>query len=54
MHGRDYVLPDDVKEMVIPVLAHRVIPKMQTSQRSMQTAETILAEIMAAVPAPIA
>ena len=53
MHGRDFVLPDDVKEMVIPVLAHRVIPKMQTSQRSMQTAETILAEITAATPAPI-
>jgi lipoprotein-releasing system permease protein len=53
MHGRDFVLPDDVKEMVIPVLAHRVIPKMQTSHRSMQTAETILAEITAAVPAPI-
>jgi len=40
--------------MVIPVLAHRVIPKMQTTQRSAQTAETILAEITAAVPAPIA
>ena len=53
MHGRDFVLPDDVKEMVIPVLAHRVIPKMQTTQRSAQTAETILAEITAAVPAPI-
>ena len=53
MHGRDFVLPDDVKEMVIPVLAHRVIPKMQTTQRSAQTADTILAEITAAVPAPI-
>ena len=25
IRGRDYVLPDDVKEMAIPVLAHRVI-----------------------------
>lgn len=25
IEGRDYVIPDDVKEMVIPVLAHRLI-----------------------------
>lgn len=26
IHGRDYVVPDDVKHLVIPVLAHRMIP----------------------------
>ena len=25
MQGRDYVLPDDVQHMAVPVLAHRVI-----------------------------
>ena len=25
MLGRDYVLPDDIKELAIPTLAHRVI-----------------------------
>lgn len=25
--GRDYVVPDDVKRLTVPVLAHRVIPK---------------------------
>jgi len=27
LKGRDYVIPDDVKELVIPVCAHRVISK---------------------------
>ncbi len=27
LRGRDFVVPDDVKMLVIPVLAHRVIPK---------------------------
>lgn len=26
MHGRDYVIPDDLKGLVIPVCAHRIIP----------------------------
>jgi MoxR-like ATPase len=25
--GRDYVIPDDVKRLAIPVLAHRVLPR---------------------------
>ena len=27
MHGRDYVIPDDVQALAVPVLAHRVTPK---------------------------
>jgi len=27
VRGRDFVVPDDVKQLVLPVLAHRVIPK---------------------------
>ena len=25
IRGRDYVIPDDVKELAVPVLAHRII-----------------------------
>ena len=25
IHGRDYVIPDDVKALAVPVLAHRII-----------------------------
>jgi MoxR-like ATPase len=27
LHGRDYVLPDDLKRLAVPVLAHRLIPR---------------------------
>ena len=27
IHGRDYVIPDDVKALAVPVLAHRVVPR---------------------------
>ena len=26
MHGRDFVLPDDVDALAVPVLAHRLVP----------------------------
>ena len=25
IRGRDYVIPDDVKELAVPVLAHRIV-----------------------------
>ena len=27
LSGRDFVVPDDVKKLAAPVMAHRVIPK---------------------------
>ena len=35
IRGRDYVLPDDVKEMAIPVLGHRVIVPPSSRMRGM-------------------
>ena len=32
MEGRDYVIPDDVKEMAVPVLAHRLTQKNHTGR----------------------
>ena len=37
LDGRDYVLPDDVKAMAVPVLSHRVISKSQNSVRLAQS-----------------
>ena len=34
IRGRDYVIPDDVKELAVPVLAHRVVLKGIGSQNS--------------------
>src|SRR5262245_6317782 len=30
--GRDYVLPDDVKQLAVPVLAHRIVPSAVASE----------------------
>ncbi|MDA8219070.1 MAG: MoxR family ATPase, partial [Dehalococcoidales bacterium] len=50
--GRAYVIPDDVKRLVTPVLAHRLITSVQTRLRGRALAE-ILAEVLAAVPVPV-
>ncbi len=51
--GRDYVIPDDVKTLVQPVLAHRLIlsPEAQMGER---TAASVLDELLGSVPIPAA
>lgn len=50
--GRDFATPDDIKELVIPVLAHRVIPKSGYAGATGET-EEILREILNEVPVPV-
>lgn len=55
VEGRDYCVPDDVKKMAIPALAHRLILSSKvspTGRGSDQTVE-ILSEILDAVPVPV-
>lgn len=51
--GREYVLPDDVKAMVLPVLSHRLIlsPKGKTQ---FTDAQTYLQSVLNSVPVPMA
>jgi MoxR-like ATPase len=51
--GRDYVLPDDVQRMALPVLAHRIIVRPESLLRG-HTASGILTSIMAAIDVPLA
>lgn len=51
-HGRDYVLPDDIKYLAPFVLTHRLILGAQTRLRG-RTTEDIVKEIVEAVPAPV-
>lgn len=51
MDGRDYVLPDDIKTLARPALAHRVILSPAARLRDLN-AEQILGEILARVPVP--
>ena len=49
--GRDYLLPDDVKRAVQPVLRHRVILKPEAELEGFD-ADRVLADVIAAVPVP--
>ena len=51
--GRDFVLPDDVKAVAVPVLAHRVVSRSQNSVRLSQSAETVIEYILSTVTSPI-
>jgi MoxR-like ATPase len=50
--GRDFVLPDDVKRMVLPVLGHRVIIRPESRLRKV-TAATVLREVVDEVRVPV-
>ncbi|MCB0974331.1 MAG: MoxR family ATPase [Actinobacteria bacterium] len=49
--GRDYVVPDDVKLLAVPVLAHRLVLSGEATFRGMHTT-TVVEEITNAVPVP--
>ena len=49
--GRDYVLPDDIKRLAVPVLAHRVIVGPAARLREL-SAEQIVQEILDNTPVP--
>jgi MoxR-like ATPase len=49
--GRDYTTPDDVKELAVPVLAHRLVMRNSSSGRR-STASDVIQEILTTVPVP--
>jgi len=51
LSGRDYVLPDDVKAVAIPALAHRLILSPELWTRDVR-AEDVVADILARTPVP--
>ncbi len=55
IEGRDYCLPDDVKRLVIPVFAHRVIvnARLDVLGNDQSNAEGILSEILEEIPVPL-
>jgi len=44
LDGRDYVIPDDIQALAMPVLAHRLFPAAQ--------AEQVLADLVNGIPLP--
>jgi MoxR-like ATPase len=53
--GRSYALPDDVKQLVVPVFAHRIVvnPGVESFDRRNDDAGDILIEILDQVPVPL-
>ena len=55
VQGRDYCLPDDVKRLAAPVLAHRVVANQRAAStlRRNEEAEKILQDILDSVEVPL-
>ncbi len=52
LHGRDYVLPDDVQYLVPYVFAHRLILKSEAQYEEVNS-EYIIREIISTTPVPV-
>jgi MoxR-like ATPase len=50
--GRDHVVPDDVRSLAVPVLAHRLVPAAAAPGGN--AAELVVRELAGAVPVPVA
>jgi MoxR-like ATPase len=50
--GRDYVIPDDVKVLVVPVMSHRILLAADAAMTG-RTPRVVLEELLQQVPVPI-
>lgn len=55
VNGREYCIPDDIKELAIPILSHRVIvnSRLDGFGRRKQDAEEIIRGILEKIPVPL-
>jgi len=51
LHGRDHVLPDDIKALAVAILAHRIIVSAAARLRDVSS-DRIVQEIVLSTPAP--
>jgi len=55
LEKRDYCIPDDIKQLVVPVFAHRVIVNARygSSKRHTEEAESVLQDILRSIDVPL-
>jgi MoxR-like ATPase len=55
LEGRDFCLPDDFKQLAVPVFAHRVVASTRhaSPQKKSETTENVLREIIECVRVPL-
>ena len=51
LHGRDYVVPDDIKQVAVPGLAHRITLRPELWVRQVK-ADAVVERLLATVPVP--
>jgi MoxR-like ATPase len=52
IHGRQFVIPDDVKHLAVPVLSHRVVPKGYLHGGQRAAVEKLIQQLVDGVPVP--
>jgi MoxR-like ATPase len=52
VEGRDYAVPDDVKRLAMPVLAHRIVVKGVLHEGRRDRAKSVLKQILSKIPVP--
>ncbi len=55
LEGREYAIPDDVKRLVAPVCAHRLVvnSRVTLAHRNPEITERILDEILTLIEVPL-
>ena len=51
MRGRGFVIPDDVKELFLPAMRHRVVLAPGAEVEGL-TADAVLKQVLGSIPAP--
>src|SRR6201996_7576961 len=51
LHQRDYVVPDDIKQVAVPALAHRITLRPELWVRQV-SADEVMTKLLSAVPTP--
>lgn len=49
--GRDYVVPEDVRQLAVPVLAHRIVLDTKSKYGGVRN-EQVIDESLAKIPVP--
>jgi MoxR-like ATPase len=51
LRGRDYVIPDDIKQIAVPALAHRLTLRPELWVRQVRS-DDVVARLLDTVPVP--
>ena len=51
LRGRNYVIPDDIKELAVPIMAHRLILKPEYRLRK-ETTDSVVGDILSKIEVP--